>query len=124
MAAPDILTNADKFSSVAVFTNQAITDTNPHNSLSADVRGYKSKTVTIASTLNQTASVQIQVSNDGVAFGNVGSAQSVTAGATVAVDDSVVAMLAKPYGYIRLVATCAVAPASGNLNATVGMAFN
>jgi hypothetical protein len=93
-----------------LFTNEAIRDTAAHNSASSTNRGYRVKTVLVQSTLNQDVSIQCQGSRDGTTWLNIGSAWTVTA------STSIYQSCDTYFPYMRAVATCAVAPASGTLN--------
>lgn len=110
---------------VPAFINQAITDTNPHTSAVIDARGYATKALLVQNGLNQSVSIQVQVSSDGQTnWTNVGNAQSVGAGTKVAIGPDTIAALGHAYPYYQLVATCSTAPTTGSLSATVEMAVN
>lgn len=124
MAAPDFVTSEDFHNVVQVFNALAITDLVAHNSAVADARGYKSRAVVVVSTLNQSVSIQVQVSSDGVNFASVGSAQTVAASANAAFGSDVIAALGQPYSYVRLVATgVTTAATSGTLSANIELAI-
>jgi hypothetical protein len=93
-----------------LFTNEAIRDTAAHNSTASINRGYRVKTVIVQSTLNQDATIQCQGSRDNSTWINIGSSWPVTAGV------SLYQSCDTYFPYMRAVATCSVAPASGTLN--------
>jgi len=93
-----------------IFTNEAIRDTAAHNSATGQNAGFRVKTVIVQSTLNQDASIQCQGSRDGSTWFNAGGSWPVTA------SSSTYQTCETYFPYLRAVATCAVAPASGTLN--------
>jgi hypothetical protein len=88
----------------------AIRDTNPHTSSTGNSRGFMVKTVIVNNGLNQDVAIQLQGSRDSTNWFNVGNPATTTATTLTyqTADDY--------FPYVRAVATCAVAPASGNLD--------
>lgn len=101
------------YSEAQAFTNEAIRDTAAHNSVTVENHGFRVKTIIIDNTLNQSVSLQLQGSRDGTAWFNVGLAFDIPA-STLTYQSS-----DEYFPHVRFVATCAVAPASGNLNAWI-----
>ncbi len=69
--------------------------------------------------LNQTATVQLFVSPDGVNFYLVGATQSMTNATSGFIDTTAYAQLANAYPYVALQVKCSVAPVSGNLTVSL-----
>jgi hypothetical protein len=93
-----------------IFTNEAIRDTAAHNSSTGQNSGFRVKTIIVQNTLNQDVSIQCQGSRDGSTWFNVGTTWPVTASTTT------YQTCETYFPYLRAVATCAVAPTTGNLN--------
>jgi hypothetical protein len=102
---------APNFQETQMFTNEAIRDTSNHNSVSANNYGYRVKTIIIDNQLNQTVSMQCQASRDGTNWFNLGNPF------TVSENTLTYESCDAYFPYMRGVASCSVAPISGNLNA-------
>jgi hypothetical protein len=101
-----VLSNEDK-----VINALAIRNTSNHTSTVAEEKGYIPKTIIVHNGLNQTVSVQLQGSIDDT-FNNpltVGNAFNVSASE----DDY--ATLTDYLPYLRVVASCSIAPTTGTL---------
>jgi hypothetical protein len=96
-----------------VFADEAIRDTSPHNSATMENQGFRVKTIIIDNQLNQSVSLQMQGSRNGSGFFNVGS-PFVIAATTLTYQSS-----DEYFPHVKFVATCSVAPTSGNLNAWI-----
>ena len=95
-----------------VFVDLAIRSTAAQNSTESISGEFDAKTIIVESTLNQTASCQLQGSRNSVWY-NVGSAFDVAA------STNVYQTVSDYFPKYRIQATCSVAPASGVLNAWV-----
>jgi hypothetical protein len=93
-----------------IFNSLAIRDTSPHTSDVSNNIGYRVKTLIITNGLNQDVSKQCQGSRDNSTWFNIGDSFTITAGATI------YQTCETYFPYIRGVATCSVAPASGTLS--------
>jgi hypothetical protein len=93
-----------------VLTALAIRDTNPHTSSTGNSRGFMVKTIIVNNGLNQDVTIQLQGSRDSTNWFNVGNSSTTTAATLTyqTADDY--------FPYVRAIATCAVAPASGGLD--------
>lgn len=94
-----------------LFNAAAIRDTNALNSTAIDDIGVVGSGLFAAeNTLNQSVSLQYQGSFDNSNWHNIGSAVVVAATTGKEADT-----ISDPWPYVRCVATCSVAPASGSL---------
>jgi hypothetical protein len=94
----------------AVFSALAIRDTSPHNGSSTQNFGYRVKTIIVDNSLNQAVTFQCQGSRDGTSWINIGATWDVAA-------STVIYQTCETYfPYMRAIATCAVAPASGTVS--------
>lgn len=74
------------------------------------------KTLYVVNGLNQSVTVQLMISIDGVANPIlVGSAQTVTATTTTWIDDTAYAQLNKPYPFVSIQIKASVSPTTGTL---------
>ncbi len=109
-----------------LFAALAIADTAEHDSAPSNCRGYKSKAIFVTTSLNQSVNVSVDVSRDGSVWVNLNSPASLPAG-TFTLDGnetgaspgqtSFVAGLNNPWPYVRVHATCPVAPTAGTISA-------
>lgn len=100
-----------RFGSGKLVDALAIRDTNAANSTAlTDLALVGSLMFFAVNTLNQAVSLQYQGSFDGTTYANIGSATSVSATSGTSAQT-----LSDPWPYVRVVATCSVAPASGSL---------
>jgi len=94
----------------ALFNAEAIRDTAAHNSASSTNTGYRVKTIIVNNGLNQTVTIQCQGSRDGTNWINIGGTWDVVATTwTYQSCDTY-------FPYMRAIATCSVAPATGTLS--------
>lgn len=95
-----------------VFDDEAIRDTNVHNSSISDNRGFIPKTIIIENGLDQDVSITVCGSrySDFTVELQAGSAIDVTT------DTEDYATLSDYFPYMRVKAQCSTAPTSGNLN--------
>jgi hypothetical protein len=93
-----------------LFTDEAIRDTAAHNSVVEANSGYRYKTIIIENGLNQIVSIQFQGSRNGSTWILTGGPWDIAASAND------YASCSTYFPFMRCVATCAVAPASGVLN--------
>lgn len=93
-----------------MFSEEAIRDTNAHNSVGVDAQELPVKTVIVYNGLNQAVTLQMQGSRDNTNFFNVGNSFDVAA--TTWYWQSCDTYF--PYG--RMIATCGSAPSSGTLS--------
>ena len=94
----------------ALFEALAIRSTSAQNSASSTNRGYRVKTVIVANGLNQTVTIQCQGSRDNTNWLNIGTTWDVAA------STSIYQSCDTYFPYMRAIATCSVAPASGTLS--------
>jgi hypothetical protein len=93
-----------------MFSEEAIRDTDVHNSVGVDAQELPVKTIIAYNGLNQIVTLQVQGSRDNTNFFNVGNSFEVASTAWYwQTCDTFF-----PYG--RVVAQCSVAPASGGLS--------
>ena len=100
-----------------LFSALAITDTTAHDSNASVTIYAQQKTILVVNGLNQSVSIQAQWSRDGSSWYNLGTAQSVTAGAAAEIGTSTISALGDYLPMLRVTATCATAPTSGSLSA-------
>lgn len=95
----------------------AVTDTVGHYSSIFDISNLSGrKYIHVASTLNQAATVSVLVYNS-AGSGNVTiGSKSIAANTNGIITASDIANLSEPYSKMAVCVTCAVAPASGNIN--------
>ena len=98
-----------------IMNSVEIRDTNAHTSSISDSRGYVPKTLIIDNALNQAVTIQVQGSRetDFTPVMNIGNSFEVNA------ETSDYATLSDYFPYLRVVATCSVAPTSGEINVYV-----
>ena len=102
--------SAPSVGETAIFDALAIRDTAAHNSTASSNTGYRVKTIIVSNGLNQIVTMQCQGSRDGTNWLNIGETWDVAAGASIYQSSDTY------FPFMRSVATCAVAPASGALS--------
>ena len=96
---------------LVVFDAEAIRDTATHNSVNSTNSNFHLKTIVVSNGLNQTVTLQLQGSRNGSSWINIGSTFDQAAGTDGYQTSEVF------FPYMRITATCSVAPASGTLSA-------
>ena len=108
----------EEYEESQIFTDYAITDTNPHDSAIFNTSRYKYATFYIANTLNQSISVQVMTNRANSTTGAVTVGAAFTVAATTGIEARTKTSDTDGYlPYYYLVVTASVAPASGSVNA-------
>jgi len=108
----------EEYEESQIFTDYAITDTNPHNSSIFNASRYKYATLYIANTLNQSISVQVMTNRANSTTGAVTVGAAFTVAATTGIEARTIIIDNDGYlPYYYLIVTASVAPASGSVNA-------
>ena len=97
-----------------VFVNEAIRDTSAHNSLVSFSGEFIAKTIIVKNSLNQIATMQLQGSDAGASTW-----LDIGAPSAVAASTNIYLTVSDFFPNFRVVATCAIAPSSGNLNVCI-----
>lgn len=108
----------EEYEESQIFTDYAITDTNPHNSSIFNTSRYKFVTLYIENTHDQALTVQVKANRVNSTTGAVSVGASFTVAATVGTEARTIIINNDgylPYYFIEV--SAAVAPLSGNVNA-------
>lgn len=100
-----------RYDTIKLFDAEAIRDTSTHTSSVKDNRGYVLKTIAVCNKLNQSVTVQVQGSIDDTftEIFNIGTSFNVSTSTNHYENAS------DYFSYIRITATCATAPTTGDL---------
>ena len=112
----------EESSETQVFTDEEIRDTLAHNSIVADCSRYKYATVHIDNDLNQIVSIQMKVNRTNSVTGAVDVGAPFDVAATSGIEMRTLTPETCGWSpYLFAEATCAVAPASGDVNAYINV---
>lgn len=108
----------EEYEESQIFTDYAITDTNPHDSSIFNTSRYKFVTLYIENTHNQVLTVQVKANRLNSITGAVNVGTSFTVSATTGIEARTIIIDNDGYlPYYLIEASAAVAPLSGNVNA-------